>query len=501
MYAEGTPRRLRPVATLAAGCAFGLGALLGGCASAPRSPAVSPDVAYQTFDTVWGTIDEQHFDPTHNGVDWVAVREEYRPQVASVATEEELRRILEAMIARLGQSHFAIIASAGPVDDDADGAAAELEASAPASAPASDGGEGHGPNSREASPPGDIGVLFRLVDGRVMTIAPQPGTPAAHAGIEAGWILRSVNGQPPRLRLPGPGEQSSMSRYIAETSAANCVEVDAGGSVTLVLEDQTGTRREIALIADPVAGQLVKFGNLPPLPTRVEDRWIAASELRGAQAASSSLTIGYLRFNIWMVPAMPLIDAAIDRFRKADGMILDLRGNPGGVGAMAMGVGGHFLATPVNLGTMLTRDAKLEFRVNPRTVTADGTIVAPYAGPLAILVDPLTASTSEIFAAGLQEAGRARIFGQTTAGAALPANAMELPNHDVLLYALADFVTAKGNRIEGRGVLPDEPVVLTRAQLRREPDPTLAAALRWIASQKAAPPNPAGSAPTPRPAT
>ena len=78
---------------------------------------------------------------------------------------------------------------------------------------------------------------------------------------------------------------------------------------------------------------------------------------------------------------------------------------------------------------------------------------------------------------------------------------MELPNHDVLLYALADFVTAKGNRIEGRGVLPDEPVVLTRAQLRREPDPTLAAALRWIASQKAAPPNPAGSAPTPRPAT
>jgi len=68
---------------------------------------------------------------------------------------------------------------------------------------------------------------------------------------------------------------------------------------------------------------------------------------------------------------------------------------------------------------------------------------------------------------------------------ALPAQAKELPNGDVLLHAVADFVTPKGTRIEGRGVTPDESVALSRAQLLRGEDAALGAATGWIARETA----------------
>src|SRR5207247_2338132 len=126
---------------------------------------------------------------------------------------------------------------------------------------------------------------------------------------------------------------------------------------------------------------------------------------------------------------------AVDALRDADGLILDLRGNPGGVGGMVIGTAGHFLKEPVLLGTMKTRSSSLKFLANPRRVTTAGRRVEPYAGPLALLVDGASMSTSEIFAGGLQAVGRARVFGETTGGAALPSALDRLPNGDVLQHA------------------------------------------------------------------
>ena len=66
---------------------------------------------------------------------------------------------------------------------------------------------------------------------------------------------------------------------------------------------------------------------------------------------------------------------------------------------------------------------------------------------------------------------------------ALPAQAIELPNGDVLLHAIADFVTSKGVRLEGRGVVPDEAVTPTRASLLAGDDPAIDAAKAWIAGR------------------
>jgi carboxyl-terminal processing protease len=117
----------------------------------------------------------------------------------------------------------------------------------------------------------------------------------------------------------------------------------------------------------------------------------------------------------------------------------------------------------------------LHFVINPRLDTFDG--------PLAILVDGLSISTSEILAGGLQDLKRARIFGTNTAGAALPSQVEKLPNGDAFQYAVADYVSFGGKRLEGAGVKPDVEVRPDRKMLLAGKDAILEAAVRWISEQ------------------
>jgi carboxyl-terminal processing protease len=80
----------------------------------------------------------------------------------------------------------------------------------------------------------------------------------------------------------------------------------------------------------------------------------------------------------------------------------------------------------------------------------------------------------------MQSLGRARVFGQTSMGQALPALFDKLPNGDVFIHAYGDFVTATGVRLEGRGVVPDEEVPLLRADLLAGRDAPLERALEWM---------------------
>jgi carboxyl-terminal processing protease len=157
-------------------------------------------------------------------------------------------------------------------------------------------------------------------------------------------------------------------------------------------------------------------------------------------------------------------------------MVIDLRGNPGGIGILAMGLAGYFLDKQnLKLGTLYMRDLPMKFVVNPR---------APeFHGAVAILIDGLSASTSEIFAGGLQDLKRARVFGTRSAGAALPSMFERLPNGDGFQYAMATYRSESGKTLEGSGVTPDVSVPLTRAALLAGHDAALEAAMQWIHSQ------------------
>jgi carboxyl-terminal processing protease len=234
-------------------------------------------------------------------------------------------------------------------------------------------------------------------------------------------------------------------------------------------------RHDVMFARDSIRGPFARFGNLPPLPTG----FVATH-----QTLADGRCIGIIQFEYWLPPVMPALDRAVDASRGCAGMVLDLRGNLGGVAAMMVGISGHFLNEPLTLGTMRTRGEEMRFVANPRRSTVAGVTVEPFAGPLAIVVDGLSASTSEMFSAALQALGRARIFGERTAGQALPAMATRLPNGDVLMHVVADFVAADGSQIEGKGVIPDEVIPLTPADLSSGRDAPLEAAVRWIAGRR-----------------
>jgi carboxyl-terminal processing protease len=190
--------------------------------------------------------------------------------------------------------------------------------------------------------------------------------------------------------------------------------------------------------------------------------------------------VGLIRFNMFMTPIIPQFEDAMSGMRSCGGVVLDLRGNLGGVGAMIMGMSGHFFAEPETLGTMRLREATMRYVANPIRVSRSGASMKPFEGRVAVLVDELSASTTEILAAALQRLGRARIFGVPSAGQALPAMLTKLPNGDRLMYVVADFAGPGGGRLEGAGVRPDQPTPLSRSALLAGRDDALEAAVKWI---------------------
>jgi len=277
----------------------------------------------------------------------------------------------------------------------------------------------------------------------------------------------------------GAADSTGPRRLAALTGPLAALRGAPGSTIRLVAHDGQGQLHDVSFERDTLRGPFARFGNLPPLPASVDFT---------RRSLADGSCVGVIRFEYWMPPVMPALDRAIDASRTCTGIVLDLRGNLGGVAAMMMGAAGHFLTEPKTLGTMRTRGDEMRFAANPRRSTEAGVAVEPFSGSLAILVDGLSASTSEMFAAGLQALGRARLFGERSAGQALPAMATRLPSGDVLMHVVADFVAADGTRIEGRGVKPDELIPLTEADLLAGRDAPLEAALAWIKRARLAAP-------------
>lgn len=403
----------------------------------------------ETFDAAWRIVRDTHFDSTYNGVDWDAARAEFRPKAEAAKTAGELRAVISSMLGRLGQSHFAI-----------------LPASADAASDASSGGGAVGE--------GDPGFDVRLIGDDLVVTRVDPGRGASKAGVRPGWKIVAVGDKPVAealSALPQRADQRlrglqawriAQSRLRGAPGSFVTLRFDDGGSKTGVTVDVERQREQ---------GVPVKVGSLPQMFVRVADE---------SRKTPGGRTAGVIGFNVWMAAVDATFAKAIDRHRAADGIVLDLRGNPGGLAAMIMGVSGHFVPERKVLGVMKTRDNTLEFRTNPRLVDTAGKPVSAYGGPVAILVDAMSGSASECFAGGMQSIGRVRVFGQTSMGQALPALFDKLPNGDVMIHAYADFVTGDGTRLEGRGVVPDVPTPLVREDLLAGRDRALEAALAWI---------------------
>ncbi len=405
----------------------------------------------ESFDKVWSTVQEKHWDPKMGGLDWQAVRAELRPKVESAQSEAEVREIIGEMLARLHESHNAVIP--GDVYHDLANPVKAADDAPVSAAPAA--------GEEDGTP----GIDIRVIDQEAVVVEVEPKSPAARQGVRPGWTIKAINDEnlaPALTRTAGTYAKSTMRDMMLSRVVLSRLWGPAGNPVDIEFRDGHDKRVLLSLDREAFRGTPSKFGYLPE-----EHVWIESKRIGN--------DVEYIRFNLFLDPAhlVPAFQDAVRSCMSCAGIVIDLRGNPGGIGLLATGIAGYFVAQPdERLGTMQMRELPLKFVVNPRPPV--------FPGKVAVLIDGLSASTSEIFAGGMQDLGRARIFGTRSAGAALPSMIERLPNGDAFQFAAASYTSQSGKVLEGAGVTPDETKPLTRAALLAGKDPALDAAVDWI---------------------
>ncbi len=464
---------------------------------ARAEPAPRAALNHATFERVWTVINDRYWDPEFGGVDGRGVHDELLPRALAAAGDAELRAVLEDMIGRLGQSHFAILPGGGPAPYQDGGGEPPVESAGAAStedrsadlpdvAARSAAGEQscaaadrerlsgflqQAPPAPRASP----GFEVASVGDGLLVVRLEPGGAAERAGIGLGWELVRAADARFAVLLGCLDASGPVGAALTRQLVTSVLDGHPGSRVEVVMRDATGALTEHTLVrAVPAGAEPVRFGIVPAMDFVFEARRL---DVAGGP-------VQLVRFNYWLMPVLRRFEDTLLEGGPPAALVIDLRGNPGGVGGLSMGIAGYLVAEAKSLGTMRTRGDAIEFRINPRRVVAGGKRYETFTGKVALLVDAWSASTSEIFAAGLQDLGRARVFGGRSMGAALPSVLDPLPNGDLLYNAIADFLRPAGRRIEGEGVTPDEDGAPSREALLAGKDEPLEAALRWIRSER-----------------
>lgn len=392
-----------------------------------------------SFDQVWETIRKTHWDFAPLEEKWNQAREELRPKVEAATSIGEVRKQIEALLAVLQQSHFGLV----PSDEYHD----LKETGGP-------GGDG------------SIGLEARMIGDQIVVTKVRPGFPAEAAGIRPGWVLKKIGKKSDEDIIKAAGDTGKHSVMRADTVAGLICDALASGQpgseVSLTVLDHEDEPKELSLVHAPATGEREVFANLPPIMVEYEDGLIDNE-------------VGYIRFNAFI--GAPRLSAAfsdsVAKLRSSKGLIIDLRGNRGGIVMLVAGMCGWLTSERTPLGEMkMAGTGALRPSPNPRKPR--------FEGPVAVLIDECSISSAEIMAGGIKDLKIGRVFGTTSAGLALPSVVVKLPNGDRFQYAIASWTSASGEALEGVGVVPDEPVELTRKGLIEEPDPVLTTALKWI---------------------
>jgi carboxyl-terminal processing protease len=274
------------------------------------------------------------------------------------------------------------------------------------------------------------GFNMTRLDGRWAVAEIVPGSPAEAAGVQRGWIVVARNGTP-------LGERNDFHAHDGEVAQWEFLD-EHDRPVTL------------SLVARPLSTK-----------PRQEARALPGGFV-------------YLRFDGFDGTDRRWLSEQLKAHHDAPGVVIDLRQNPGGE-TWSLGITiGEFFDRSVDCGTFITRSGRRGVKNSWQIGSAH------YAGRVAVLVDGTTASAAEIFSAVLQDHGRATIVGRKTAGAVLASIFYSLPDGGELQLSREDYVTPKGRRLEGNGVVLDIVVPLTLEDLRAGRDPDLDAALRVL---------------------
>jgi len=257
-----------------------------------------------------------------------------------------------------------------------------------------------------------LGVEVDFRDDVVTVIATMPNSPAERAGIKAGDRIVAVDG----ASIAGVRAELLIRRMRGPVGTAVKVTIRRNGSV----EPMTLNVTRAVVTVKCVEGRLFDGG-------------IAYIRLRAFQEGCYVELLERL--------------AALNQTTRAKGLILDFRGNPGGLVSEAVAIADEFLDRGVIYSAR--HRGKVVEVVESRT----GDLLEKL--PLLVLVNAATASSAEIVAGALQDRGRALVVGVRTFGKGSVQNIIELEGGAGLLLTTLRYFTPNGQAIQARGLMPD----------------------------------------------
>ena len=402
------------------------------------------ELQIKSFDYIWKKIKTSHWDESKVGAEWETAGAKYRDKLSQTNSVAEARAVMTELIGSLGQSHFGII----PAD------------SYDAMGQESGGGDG------------DLGLTLRLIEDQLAVTAVRTGSSAERAGVRPGWLVTRIENKASaelieklKSAVDGPTRLETLVGMVTGRRLSGAI----GDKMELTFRDGQNETKDLELTFQKTPGVKAVLGNLPPIRVRQVVKTLDNQ-------------VGYYWFSAFLDPVnvMPKFRKVVRDKNHRGGLIIDLRGNIGGIAAMTSGMASQFTPKSAALGVISMKGGsmKLVANSNPRA----------FSGPVAVLVDECSISSAEILSGGMQDLKLARVFGRRTAGLALPSVVEKLPNGDGFQYAMADYHSASGKSLEKQGVVPDEEIVLTRDSLLSVGDPVLSRAIDWLAEQVAAQP-------------
>ena len=273
---------------------------------------------------------------------------------------------------------------------------------------------------------GGLGIEVGIEDGFIKVVSPIDDTPASKAGVESGDLIIKIDGQP--------------TKGTSLVEAVDKMRGKPGSPIVLTLVRDGGKPFDVKLLR-------------------------AVIKVKSVKSQLLETGYGYLRITQFQVNTGEEVGKAIaklkkdNRGKKLDGLVLDLRNNPGGVLQAAVEVADHFLTSGLIVYTK-GRIANSELRFS-----ADSDDISEQV-PLVVLINGGSASAAEIVAGALQDQKRALVMGTESFGKGSVQTILPLNNDRALKLTTALYFTPNGRSIQAQGIVPD--IEVARAKLTRD---------------------------------